>query len=92
MWALNGPDDHVLAKARVAKRAAHRAALAAGDHTIAVLANGLDRAYPNAHTDLLNRIGDTGLLLSELPPGTAPTKDGFTARNRLLTPLLAPAT
>lgn len=119
MWALNGPDDHVLARASVAKKwrrvtselatgmadeermvvsgdafgmegAAHRAALAAGGHTIAVLANGLDRTYPNAHTDLLNRIGDTGLLLSELPPGTAPTKDRFTVRNRLLTPLVDP--
>lgn len=67
--------------------AAHRAALAAGGHTIAVQANGLDRPYPNAHAELLSRIGDLGLLLSELPPGTTPTKHRFTARNRLLAAL-----
>lgn len=64
--------------------AAHRGALAASGQTIAVLATGLDRRYPNAHTELLDRIGDTGLLFSELPPGTVPTKQRFTARNRLL--------
>jgi len=67
--------------------AAHRAALAASGQTIAVLATGVDRRYPNAHTELLDRIGDTGLLLSELPPGTVPTKQRFTARNRLLAAL-----
>lgn len=46
--------------------AAHRGVLAAGGQTIAVLATGLDRRYPAAHTELLDRIGDTGLLVSEL--------------------------
>ncbi len=64
--------------------AAHRGVLAASGQTIAVLATGLDRRYPKAHTELLDRIGDTGLLLSELPPGTAPTRQRFIARNRLL--------
>ncbi len=67
--------------------AAHRAALAAGGHTIAVQASGLDRPYPNAHTELLSRIGDVGLLLSEVPPGTNPTKHRFAARNRLMAAL-----
>lgn len=64
--------------------AAHRGVLAAGGQTIAVLATGLDRRYPAAHTELLDRIGDTGLLASELPPGVAPTRDRFIARNRLM--------
>lgn len=54
--------------------AAHRAALASNGSTVAVLAGGLDRLYPAGHTDLLTRVGKDGLLLSELPPGAAPTK------------------
>ena len=67
--------------------AAHRGVLAAGGQTIAVLATGLDRRYPAAHTELLDRIGDTGLLVSELPPGAVPTRDRFIARNRLMAAL-----
>ncbi len=64
--------------------AAHRVTLAAGGQTIAVLPSGLDRPYPAGHRELLARIGDVGLLVSELPPGATPTKHRFTARNRLL--------
>ena len=67
--------------------AAHRAALAAGGPTVAVLAGGLDRLYPAGHTDLLTRISGHGLLLSEVPPGAAPTKWRFLQRGRLLAAL-----
>lgn len=67
--------------------AAHRAALASGGPTVAVLAGGLDRLYPAGHTDLLTRISKQGLLLSELPPGAAPTKWRFLQRGRLLAAL-----
>lgn len=67
--------------------AAHRAALAGGGQTIAVLAGGVDRAYPAAHRDLLERIGDVGLLVSELPPGATPSRQRFVARSRLLAAL-----
>ncbi|WP_197536644.1 DNA-processing protein DprA [Microlunatus phosphovorus] len=67
--------------------AAHRGVLAAGGQTIAVLATGLDRRYPAAHTELLDRIGDTGLLVSELPPGTTPTRERFISRSRLMAAL-----
>ncbi|WP_336643728.1 DNA-processing protein DprA [Microbacterium sp. MMO-113] len=67
--------------------AAHRAALAAGGQTVAVLAGGLDRPYPAGHSDLLRRIGDVGLLVSELPPGAAPSRHRFIARNRLMAAL-----
>lgn len=54
--------------------AAHRAALAAGAETIAVLAGGVDRPYPAGHRDLLDRVVDAGLLVSELPPSATPTR------------------
>ena len=66
---------------------AHQAALAAAGHTIAVLASGLDRLYPAGHSDLLNRVGDGGLLVSEVPPGGVPTRQTFLARNRLMAAL-----
>jgi DNA processing protein len=64
--------------------AAHRAALAVGGDTIAVLACGLDRSYPASHTELLRRIRDRGLVLSEVPPGAAPMRTRFLARNRII--------
>lgn len=64
--------------------AAHRAALATGGATIAVLAGGVDRPYPRGNTDLLNRVGDLGALVSEMPPGASPTRWRFMARARLL--------
>jgi DNA processing protein len=67
--------------------AAHKGVLAAAGHTIAVLPSGLDRLYPAGHADLLNRIGDAGLLVTELPPGATPTKHRFEARNRLMAAL-----
>lgn len=68
--------------------AAHRGALAAdGGATLAVLAGGLDRLYPRGNTELLARIGERHLLVSEAPPGTAPTRWRFLSRNRLIAAL-----
>ena len=68
---------------------AHRAATAAyPGSTIAVLANGLDRLYPTGHDQLFERIEQSGgLLVSELPPGSTPTRWRFLQRNRILTAL-----
>jgi DNA processing protein len=63
---------------------AHRAALAIGGSTIAVLAGGIDRLYPSGHDALLHRIIDTGVVVTELPCGFAPTKWRFLQRNRLI--------
>lgn len=68
-------------------QAAHRGALAVHGPTLAVLACGADRVYPLAHEQLLTLIGDEGLVLSEAPPGGAPTKVRFLARNRLIAAL-----
>lgn len=69
--------------------AVHRAVLAAGGDTIAVLPGGVDRPYPNGHRDLLDRVGDVGALVSELPPGSVPTRHRFLARSRLLAAMSA---
>lgn len=69
--------------------AAHRGALAVGGVTVAVLACGVDRRYPAAHDNLIQAIGERGAVLAELPPGTAPTRFRFLARNRLIAGLAA---
>ena len=57
--------------------------------TIAVLAGGVDRFYPAGNEDLLRAVADTGLILSEVPPGSAPTRWRFLQRNRLIAALAA---
>jgi DNA processing protein len=71
--------------------AAHRAALMGardGDRavpaTVAVLACGIDRAYPEANRPLLDAIGAAGSVVSEYPPGTTPARHRFLVRNRLI--------
>lgn len=64
--------------------AAHRGALASGGLTVAVLACGVDRPYPLAHTTLFERIADEGLLVSEWPPGEEPRRTRFLVRNRVI--------
>ena len=67
--------------------AAHRGALSAGGTTVAVLACGVDVAYPSAHQGLLDRIAQNGLVISEMPPGATPRKQYFLVRNRIIAAL-----
>ena len=67
--------------------AAHEGALAVDGLTVAVVAGGVDRPYPSGHAGLLERIRETGLVVSEVPPGSAPTKWRFLSRNRLIATL-----
>lgn len=69
--------------------AAHRAALGVGGSTVAVLACGVDRAYPAAHAKLLRAVSECGLVVSEYPPGTTPARYRFLSRNRLVAALSA---
>jgi DNA processing protein len=64
--------------------AAHRATLAAGGRTVAVLACGVDRPYPVGNTAMFERIADVGLLVSEWPPGSEPLRHRFLVRNRVI--------
>ena len=67
--------------------AAHRGALAAAGQTVLVSAGGLDRPYPSAHRNLFDQVRETGLLVSESPPGAAPQKHRFLSRNRIIAAL-----
>jgi DNA processing protein len=67
--------------------AAHRGALITGGSTIAVLASGVDQPYPAGHDSLFASVADGGLLLSEWPPGSRPTRYRFLVRNRVIAAL-----
>lgn len=69
--------------------AAHRGALDAGGRALAVLACGPDIAYPRTNRPLFRALRQKGLVISELPPGTAPSRWGFPARNRIMAGLAA---
>jgi DNA processing protein len=72
--------------ARGVDSAAHRGALATGV-TIAVLGSGADVVYPPEHEALAAEIAETGAVLSELVPGTAPRRQFFPLRNRIISGL-----
>ncbi len=72
--------------ARGIDSAAHRAALETG--TIAVLAGGFDRIYPDENIPLAHDILDSGgALLTEMPLGWEPRARDFPRRNRLVSGL-----
>ncbi len=70
-------------------QAAHRGALAGSDEgsTVAVLACGVDRAYPASHQALLAHIAEVGAVISEVAPGCSPSRLRFLSRNRLIAAL-----
>ncbi len=64
---------------------AHQGALDARGRTIAILAGGLDSIHPRTHRNLaIEILKRGGTILSEYPEGTAPLKQNFVARNRLV--------
>jgi DNA processing protein len=68
-------------------QAAHRGALSVDGANVAVLACGVDRAYPTAHRDLLDHLGRTSAVIAEVPPGCAISRGRFLSRNRLIAAL-----
>jgi DNA processing protein len=67
--------------------ASHEGALAGGGETVAVCGTGLDRLYPAGHAALAERICACGALVSEFPPRTAPLRQHFPRRNRIISGL-----
>lgn len=64
---------------------AHRAAIAAPGRTVAFLAGGVDRLYPAGNARLLTAVVEGGgALVSEVPPGSVPSRSRFLLRNRLI--------
>lgn len=67
--------------------ASHRGALNAKGYTVAVAGTGLDRVYPARHKELATEIVNTGVMISEFPPGTAAKANHFPRRNRIISGL-----
>ena len=67
--------------------AAHKGALSAGGTTVGVLACGLDSPYPSGNRALYDRMLAEGLVVSEHPPGSAPQRQRFLVRNRIIAAL-----
>lgn len=70
--------------ARGIDASAHQGALAAGGRTLAVLGSGVSNIYPPEHADLAKRVVESGALISENPPRSAPLAGAFPQRNRLI--------
>lgn len=68
--------------ARGIDTAAHVGSLDGG--TIAVIAGGIDIAYPPENAALQERIAREGLLIAEQPPGVEPRARHFPHRNRII--------
>ena len=62
-------------------------ALRAGGRTIAVLGCGADIAYPPEHDKMMEQIAQTGMVITEYPPGSPPLPQHFPVRNRIISGL-----
>ncbi|NNM95469.1 MAG: DNA-protecting protein DprA [Bacteroidia bacterium] len=63
---------------------AHRSALDAGLNTIAVVAHGQDIIYPAEHTNVANRMLQSGGIVTEFLSNTPPNRENFPKRNRII--------
>lgn len=70
--------------ARGIDSAAHEGALAAEGATVAVIATGVDIAYPPENAALMDRIVALGAVVSERPLGATARAKDFPRRNRVI--------
>jgi len=73
--------------ARGVDACAHRAALARGAFTLAVLGVGIDQVYPREHASLYTAIAQQGCLVSPWGAGEGVRRGRFPARNAVLAAL-----
>lgn len=66
---------------------AHKGALEAKGKTIAVLGCGIDICFPAFNKKLREEIEETGVVISEYPPGYQGSKFTFPRRNRIISGL-----
>jgi len=66
---------------------AHRGVLGAGGKTVAVLGCGLDICYPPENKKIKLEIENSGIVISEFPPGYQPLPQNFPRRNRIISGL-----
>lgn len=66
---------------------AHTAAIKSGGRSIAVLGSGIDVPYPPENKGLMEKISESGYVMSEFSPGTQPDRENFPRRNRLISGL-----
>lgn len=64
--------------------AAAKGALRAGGSVIGVIGCGIDVVYPAENKRLFEDVEAVGAIISEYPPGTAPARAYFPARNRIM--------
>jgi DNA processing protein len=70
--------------ARGIDSAAHKAVLAAGGDTVAVLGCGVDIVYPAENRSLTAELVSKGLIVSEFPMGSTAFPQNFPIRNRII--------
>ncbi|MDB4998946.1 MAG: processing protein DprA [Mucilaginibacter sp.] len=64
--------------------AAHKECIKSGVPTVGVLGHGLDKLYPSQNRSTAEKMLENGGLLTEYPFGTAPDRQHFPERNRIV--------
>lgn len=59
-------------------------ALDYGGKCVSVVAGGFNNVYPKHHAELVERVAERGLVISENPPDTVPKPYLFPVRNRII--------
>jgi DNA processing protein len=73
--------------ARGIDAASHKGALRSGGRTLAVMGSGIDVPYPMENKGLIETVALKGAVISEFPLGTAPNRENFPKRNRIISGL-----
>lgn len=73
--------------ARGIDAAAHQGCLLANGKTVAVMGTGMGCIYPRQHVSLVEKMIETGLVLTEFPLKSPPIAGHFPRRNRIISGL-----